>query len=199
MTLEVKTVHGRDITAHLPELAALRIEVFRAFPYLYQGSLDYEQRHLQTYVNSPDSLCVLVYDGPRVVGASTALPLSDEIAEIQAPFIARQKPLEAYFYFGESVLLPSYRGQGLGVRFFQEREAHARSLKRFEFATFCAVIRAENHPRRLPDYQPLDRFWENRGYRKQPNLIGELSWRDLDEPEETPKPMQFWCKRLTGS
>jgi GNAT superfamily N-acetyltransferase len=34
--------------------------------------------------------------------------------------------LSRIFYFGESVLLSQYRGQGVGVRFFEEREKAAR-------------------------------------------------------------------------
>jgi len=92
--MEIKIIHGKAIADYLPAVAALRIEVFRAFPYLYQGNLDYEQRYLQTYVNSPESLCVLVFDGRSIVGASTGVPLTDETAEVQGPFTARQKPLE---------------------------------------------------------------------------------------------------------
>ncbi|MCK7579260.1 MAG: GNAT family N-acetyltransferase [Chromatiales bacterium] len=194
--MEVKAVHGREIAVYLPQIAALRIEVFHAFPYLYQGSLDYEQRYLQTYVDSPDSVCVLVFDGSRIVGASTAVPLSDEMAEVQAPFTARGKPLAKFFYLGESVLQSGYRGQGLGVRFFQKGKPMPGYWGGSSSPPFCAVIRPDNHPRRPPDYQPLDRFWEKRGYRKQPDLVGAFSWRDLDDLEETAKPMQFWLKRL---
>ena len=27
-------------------------------------------------------------------------------------------------------------------------------------------------------------------------MVGSISWRDLDEPAETAKPMQFWVKAL---
>lgn len=98
--------------------------------------------------------------------------------------------------FGESVLLPEYRGRGLGVRFFHEREDHARALGRFDLTCFCAVDRPLDHPRRPAGYQPLDRFWEKRGYRRQPALKASFSWQDLDEDRESPKSMTFWMKRL---
>ncbi|WP_394701474.1 GNAT family N-acetyltransferase [uncultured Roseibium sp.] len=69
------------------------------------------------------------------------------------------------FYFAESVLDPDYRGRGIGHRFFDEREAHARSLG-CSTAAFCAVIRPDDHPMRPEDYSPLDPFWTKRGYRK---------------------------------
>src|SRR5690606_10567134 len=108
----------------------LRIMVFREFPYLYDGSLDYEAEYLDTYVRSADSLCVLVRDQGRVVGASTAL------AEFQQPFLAAGWDAARIFYCAESVVLPDWRGRGLGVRFFAEREAHARKLGRFDWCAF---------------------------------------------------------------
>jgi GNAT superfamily N-acetyltransferase len=94
------------------------------------------------------------------------------------------------------VLLPEYRGRGLGVRFFEEREAHARRLGRFEKICFCAVERPADHPRRPAGYVPLDAFWQRRGYRQQPDLRTSFVWQDLDEAHESPKPMVFWMKSL---
>lgn len=195
-SLQVKRCIGRELADHVPELARLRITVFREFPYLYDGDTAYEERYLKTYTDSADSAVVLVMDGARIVGASTALPLVDETDNVIAPFRQQGLDVDGIFYLGESVLLPEYRGRGLGVRFFEEREAHARSLGRFHTSCFCAVDRPEDHPRRPPDYQPLNRFWEKRGYQIQPDLKASFSWRDLDEPGESPKAMTFWMKRL---
>jgi hypothetical protein len=82
------------------------------------------------------------------------------------------------------------------VRFFEEREAYARSVGDFRWCAFCAVERSIDHPRRPPGYVPLDQFWNHRGYRKRPELHTTFTWRDLDETEQTPKPMVFWMKRL---
>lgn len=194
--LRVQRLVGAAIAQQLPELARLRIQVFREFPYLYEGSEAYERAYLQTYIDSADSLFVLVFDGDRLVGASSGLPLSDEVAELRQPFEQRGEPLERIFYCGESMLLPAYRGRGLGVRFFEEREAHAKRLGRFEKICFCAVQRSATHPRRPADYVPLDAFWQRRGYQQRPDLQTDFSWQDLDEASESPKPMMFWMKLL---
>ena len=180
----------------MPALARLRIRVFREYPYLYAGDAEYEERYLRTYAEAPDGLVVLVRDGARVVGASSALPLEAETPNVIAPFTTHGYAPERVFYYGESVLLPQYRGLGLGRRFFDEREAHTRRLGRFDFACFCAVERPADHPRRPADYRPLDGLWAKQGFVKQPQLRTTFSWRDLDEAEETPKPMVFWLKRL---
>ncbi|MDX5333910.1 MAG: GNAT family N-acetyltransferase [Gammaproteobacteria bacterium] len=194
---EIERLRGNAILPWIPELARLRIQVFREFPYLYDGDADYEARYLRTYMDSPDSVVVLVFDGERIVGASTGLPLADETENVIAPFREADMDVAHIFYFGESVLLPEYRGQGLGVRFFTEREAHARELGGFDLACFCAVDRPADHPRRPAGYTPLDRFWEKRGYRRHPELRAAFAWQDLDEDGESSKPMTFWLKRLT--
>ncbi|HRE54436.1 MAG TPA: GNAT family N-acetyltransferase [Candidatus Competibacter sp.] len=192
----IQRLSGLDLNPYLPELARLRIRVFRDFPYLYQGSAAYEESYLKTYAAAPDSVMVLVWDRERVVGASSGLPLEAEPPSVAEPFVARGDDPRRIFYYGESVLLPDYRGLGLGKRFFEEREAHVRALGRFETVCFCAVERPADHPRRPAGYAPLDAFWSRRGFIKHPELRASFWWRDLDEAAESPKPMVFWLKAL---
>ena len=196
--LRIERLSGESIERYLPELARLRLTVFREFPYLYDGSQDYEEKYLAIYVDVPDSVMVLVWDGDTVVGASSGVPMAAETPEVMQPFLDQGYDPECIFYYGESVLLPQYRGRGLGKRFFEEREAHARSLERFDLVCFCAVERPLNHPRRPADYVPLDAFWNRRGFVKHPELHTTFSWQDLDKNEESPKPMVFWLKHLEG-
>ncbi len=196
LSLELIEFIGADIKEVVPDLARLRMNVFREFPYLYEGSLEYETQYLQTYLECPQSLIAVVRDGSSIVGASSALPLEAEVAALQQPFNEQGFDIEQVFYLGESVLLPDYRGRGLGVRFFEAREGHAQRLGGFSWAAFCAVQRPENHPRRPKDYIPLDTFWQKRGYHKHPDLVAQIHWQDLDENQETPKSMTFWLKSL---
>ena len=196
MSIKVNRFAGKAAEPFIHELARLRIEVFREFPYLYDGSADYEQTYLRTYLDVPDSVIVIAFDGDRVIGASTGLPMSVETDEVKRPFIAHGYDPEQVFYFGESVLERDYRGRGLGVRFFVERETHARSLGRFSLTAFCAVQRPEDHPRRPRGYLPLDEFWVRRGYQEHTELETTFSWQDLDESSQSPKPMVFWIKHI---
>ena len=196
MGVRVECYQGAALQDYIAPLAQLRIQVFREFPYLYDGSLDYEQHYLSTYIHAPSALMVLVFDGEQVVGASSGLALRDEVEEFQRPFVEQGHALDHIFYCGESVLLPAYRGLGLGVRFFAEREAHARRLGGMCWSTFCAVERHADHPLRPAQYQSLDEFWQRRGYQKQPHLQTEFVWQDLHQPAPTAKPMTFWLKAL---
>jgi GNAT superfamily N-acetyltransferase len=192
----IQTLTGAAITPHLPALARLRITVFRDWPYLYDGDAAYEENYLQIYNSAPRAMIVFAFDGETIIGASTCLPLADETSNVQAPFAANGIDVSNVFYFGESVLLKTYRGHGLGVKFFAAREAHARSFNTYTTAAFCAVQRPESHPLRPPTFTPLDDFWTHRGYTKQPQLQCKMSWQDLNETIETEKTLTFWTKPL---
>ncbi|XKE46844.1 GNAT family N-acetyltransferase [Halomonas organivorans] len=193
--ITLTTCQGRDIAPHLEALARLRIRVFRDFPYLYDGDPAYEADYLDRYARNPRSLFVLAFDGDTLVGAATGQPLADEVDEFRGPFEAAGYRPEAVFYYGESVLLPEYRGQGIGKAFMEARERHA-TESGYAWAAFCAVERPDDHPRKPADYRPLHGFWNARGYRRTPSLATTFAWKDLDEAEETAKPMVFWLKAL---
>ncbi len=193
--LTVQVVRGGDIGDWIAVLAKLRIRVFRDFPYLYDGSEAYERRYLQTYLDSPDSIAVLACVDGQVVGAATGLPLAHETREFQRPFLQQGPDPTGLFYCGESVLLPEYRGLGFYRQFFHEREAQARRLG-LTGCTFCAVQRPTAHPLRPAAYQPLDPVWDRFGYRRQPQLQTTYHWKDIDEHDESDKPMVFWLKAL---
>jgi GNAT superfamily N-acetyltransferase len=187
---------GSGFRSVFDELAALRIAVFYDFPYLYEGTIAYEKEYLETYAHAERSFLFAAYDGDRMVGATTALPLRDETEEVQAPFLAAEYNPDTIFYFGESILLPEYRGRGLGHLFFDEREAHARQFGQYTTTCFCAVQRADNHPLRPASYQPLDSFWTKRGYQRDPNLQSIFTWPDRNENESTGKTMIYWTRSL---
>lgn len=195
--LSIRRFSGPDLNTHIESVARLRIEVFRDFPYLYDGNMEYERNYLQTYVRCPQAVVAVAFAGDEVVGASTAIPMQFEEAGFQQPFIDRGYDPARIFYCAESVLRSDYRGQGLGVRFFEEREAHARTLGNFDYYCFCAVVRAQDHPLRPANYQPLDKFWQKRGYSKHPELSAMYSWKDVDKTAATSKRLEFWLKSTT--
>jgi GNAT superfamily N-acetyltransferase len=195
VTVRIELVAGAAIAPYLDAVAALRIAVFAEYPYLYEGSLDYERHYLASYAGSPASLVVVALDGDRAVGASTAMPLADHSDAVVPPLQRAGFAPGSVYYFGESVLEPAYRGRGLGARFFEERERRARELG-FATAAFCAVDRPPDHPRRPPGYQPPGALWRRHGFVRRPDIVGEFSWRDLGDAGETAKPMVFWIKAL---
>jgi GNAT superfamily N-acetyltransferase len=193
--IQLIEVSGEEILPYIPELARLRMTVFRDFPYLYDGDFDYEAEYLKTYSNCRESFMALVIEAGQIVGASSGLPLIAEDEEMYELFISNGYRVEEFFYFGESVLLHEHRGLGFGKRFFDSRERYARS-KGYSYTTFCAVQRSENHPLRPSRYKPLDLFWQRLGYEQLPEIQTTFSWKDIDKTDQDSKVMQFWMKKL---
>ena len=193
--ITVRPLTGDALDAALDDVARLRISVFRAWPYLYDGDLDYERRYLETYRQSAQAVLVGAFDGTDLVGAATGTPLADHADDFATAFAGRGFDMAQIFYCAESVLLPGYRGRGIGHQFFDHREAHARALG-FSKVAFCGVERPENHPLRPADYQPLDGFWRKRGYQPLPGVRARFDWKDVDQPDETAKQLQFWLRSL---
>ena len=195
MAVTVETLPTARIGEAIDALARLRIAVFREWPYLYEGDAGYERSYLADFAAAPDAVLVLARDGDTIVGAATASPMTAQSAEIQAPFLRAGQDTSAMFYFGESVLLPGYRGQGIGHAFFDHREAGARAAGA-SVASFCAVQRPADHPLRPQGYRPLDTFWAKRGYVRVEGLTTRFDWLDIGEVQETAHVMQFWARTL---
>lgn len=192
--VEIFSATGAALRPYLPEAARLRMEVFREFPYLYDGTEEYERGYLSSYSNSTNGVIVLAIRSGSVIGVSTGLPLAEADPAFQKPFLDTGWDVHSIFYFGESVLAVSERGQGIGHRFFDEREKHAASLG-YSVTAFCAVERPADHPLRPQDYRSNDAFWTRRGYQKMPDLHTELEWQQVDQPEqETRNRLVFWLK-----
>lgn len=197
VAISIEPMTGPEIDAAIADLARLRIAVFADFPYLYDGDEGYEQEYLRAFAAAPDAVLVAARDGDRIVGAATASPMSAQQAEFRAPFEARGLNTETMFYFGESVLLPEYRGHGIGHAFFDHREAQARRCGA-DSACYASVIRPADHPDRPGDYRPLDAFWRKRGYAPVEGLVTHLTWKDHRDPEgsESEKALQYWMRAL---
>lgn len=193
--LEVHRCTGPAVHPYLDDLARLRMTVFRDWPYLYEGDPSYERDYLAAYAASPRSVFVLALDNGHVVGAATGIPLAEDAPAFRYPFLEHGIDIASVFYFGESVLLHGYRGRGIGHRFFDHREAHARELGGFALAAFAAVDRDDDDPRRPAGHRGNEAFWARRGYVRQPGMTMQLGWNE-HERGEIAHPLTFWTRSL---
>ena len=163
-------IYGEEIEPYLTDLGLLRIAVFKDFPYLYAGNLDYERAYLDVYLGCPESFVYIVLHDKQVVGATTALPLAAETKEVQQPFLDAGMAIDTIMYFGESILLHPYRGLGLGHSFFDAREEFTLRSGKFLTTCFCAVDRPMGHPLWPHGYRGNEAFWTKRGYQLNPQF-----------------------------
>ena len=191
--ISIVTKSGKEISPYLDAAARLRIEVFREYPYLYNGDLAYENDYLRYYCECEQSIFVLAYSDQEIIGVSTGLPLSSANAAFQQAFADHDVSIENIFYLGESVLLSEYRGRGIGHAFFDHRENHAKLLG-YHTTAFCAVDRPENHILRPANYRSNAHLWQKRNYQEHRELSANLAWQEIGHTEEQQNTLHFWLR-----
>lgn len=189
-------VTGTKIKPFLAEVAKLRIKIFREYPYLYEGDMEYEKNYLERYVNSPDSVLLVAQDeNSRIIGAATGNSLVREVDEIKQPFLDNNWKIDEIYYFAESVLLPEWRGYGIGKEFMQRRIDYAKRNMEIKYLAFCGIERGDDYlvP---PTYRNPEFLWKNFGFEKHPELVSWFSWKDIGDKEEKKHPLVYWIKKL---
>lgn len=198
--LRIETSFGRDIAPHIAELAALRIRGFRDFPYLYEGSLDYERHYLEGYLAEPRATLIRVLDGDKLAAAATSTPLAssaDIVAEAPELFAAAGHAPKDFYYYAEILVEKAYRGRGIAQLVYAERERLAQSWG-YEHLCLAVVERDEHHPLRPADYQSPERIWRRDGFVKT-DITFTYSWPTIHADghvAEVDNPMRFWTKDL---
>jgi GNAT superfamily N-acetyltransferase len=196
--IHIRTLTGAAIAEAHAAFQSLHVQVFRDWPYLYEGD-PAERPYIAGYVDHPRAALFLATHAGEPVGAATCLPLGDESANVQAPFLERGWDVRRFFYFGEGVVLSEWRGKGIGVRFFELRESHARAVSTADFAVFCSVRRPDDHPMRPAQPHTNDAFWRRRGYVPLPGVFCTMTWPDRGETESSRHVLDFWIKSLNGA
>lgn len=187
---------GKEIEKRLNDLASLRLEIFREYPYLYDGRREDELAYLQPYAEKPDSCVILAVEGGVVVGAATGMPLSHEDEQLRAAAAGSAWPVEEIYYVGELLFYPAWRGSGRGRRLLAELENHIRSLGCYRALACVTVERPDDHPARPGEHIPISRFLDRTGFVRQGSVVS-FRWRELDGATRD-HPMQFWLKDLAG-
>lgn len=186
---------GAAIAGCLEAIATLRLDIFREYPYLYNGRRQGELEYLAGYAVQTDARAILARDGGNVVGAATGIPLAREGEQMVAPFSDTVYPVEELYYVGELLLYPAYRNRGMGAELLASLEQQVRTMGIYRWLTCATVERPVDHPLRTPDYVPITRFLARTGFVILPGVTTSFAWEETDgaRREHT---MQFWLKEL---
>jgi len=197
--LRFETLKSEDHSKILPALARLSIEIFREYPFCYDGDFDFEMHDLSTYVESPDARIFLALDGNSVVGFTTCKPLRYAPESVKAPLIQGKVSVDEVLYLGESTLKPEFRGRGIGKHFFELREKHARTILGIKKNIFFTITRPDSDPKCPENYRNLHAFWKSQGYSPIPELVSYYPWREIGEQQAQLHTMQYWEKQLSSN
>ena len=186
---------GFAVEGCLDDLASLRINIFREYPYLYDGLREDELKYLRLYMVTPDAFVISVNDSGNMVGAATGMPLRYEHDGLITPFKGTSYSVDELFYVGELLFDPEYRDCGLGIRLLEHLVAHVRSLGNYRYLTCATVVRPDYHVRCPESYIKINRFLARTGFILLPGVTTSFAWKETDGTN-CEHPMQFWIKEL---
>lgn len=187
---------GTVIAGTLDTLASLRLEIFREYPYLYDGRREDELDYLKSYAEAPDACVILAYDEGTVVGAATGMPFIHEGAQMLAALAGSQYSVDYLYYVGEMLFYPAFRNKGLGLQLLDQLEQHIRSLGSYRHLVCTTVERPDAHPLQPVGYIPITRFLARTWFDLLPGVTTSVAWRETDGVRRD-HPMQFWVKELS--
>ncbi len=195
MAITEQILTGSAVEDSLNDIASLRIEIFREFPYLYDGRCEDELNYLKLYSVTPDSFVIIVKEGEKVAGAATGMPLRHEATELVEPFSGTSYPVDEIFYVGELLFYPEHRNRGTGMQVVRMVEEQIRSYSTYRYLTCATVVRTDDHLMRPADYIPIDRFLAHTGFNPLLGITTSFTWLETDGVKRS-HPMDFWIKEL---
>lgn len=195
MNISELMLQGADIQGHLEEIARLRLSIFREYPYLYDGKMEYELKYLQHYASKDEATVIVSSYENQLAGAVTAIPLQYESEEMIAPVAATSYPVERIYYIGELLFYPDYRNKGLGTRLLSRIEQHVLDQQDYDYLVCATVMRPEGHPLIPAGYVPIERFLQHNRFAKLPGVTTHSAWKETDGIRRHHE-MQFWLKAL---
>ncbi len=192
-TLRVETLNAASARDHFETLARMRIDEFRGYPYLYEGNIAYEKAYFESYFASEGFRALAVFDGARICGMATYIPLANEAAYMTEPFARAGLDVKKYLYLGEGILEKGCRGKGL-FRVFIGYAETLRGEFGLEKVVFMAIREGESDVMRPADYRPKAVLFEKFGFEKIPGLQAEMTYKSSVSHKDEPHTMEFWQK-----
>ena len=198
--MEIKLVTGKEICTYLDIVATMRLQYFREFPYLYEGSLEAEKNYIRKLALIPDALLTVALMDEKVIGFCTGVPLKsdyDSIKEAKTLFINEGVDPTPYFYYGEMIVLPAFRNAKTLLSMAQAQDAWCKA-RGFIFSCFLTVMRKLNDLRFPKKYRSLEPIWLRGGYKRM-QLSIFLQWPTIQldgSVEEKVNELEFWEKKI---
>jgi hypothetical protein len=186
-----RVFRGLSVSPYIKDIAKLRIETLKDFPYLYKGDLKKEIEYLEkTYLSSNDSWFLLYLSSSGVAGGVGITPLDMLPDEIKEPFIINGINMSDYVYIGEAMLLKDFRDRGLfrNMLSFAEKQSKFAGKK---YVTFSYVEREKTNNQNC---RSGDSLWEKFGYFRVINGYIEQKWMRSDSKKIEANRLYLWEK-----
>lgn len=200
MGLTIDIYVGKDAIEYIDIVSELRIQAFKEYPYLYEGNLDYEREYVHGYAIDGKAMIAVARTDNKIVGISTGIPLvsdSEIVADAKKIFAENGLDVSDYYYYGEVIVLPDFRGRGVTSKLYAEQDNLIKSWG-YKHVCILTVMREIDHPLRPANYKSPDKMWEHLGFFRN-KLITEYHWPTIQPDmsvEDVKNYLEFWTKDL---
>ncbi len=192
--VQVILCQNAAIEPYIDDIARLRIEIFREYPYLYEGDYPTEANYLRKFVDVRDTMAVLLEDDGAIAGALTGLPLRCEDPQtILAPWAGED--IERHYYFSDALLLPAYRGHGYSTLLIDAAYRALREMGRYDTITLASIERTGVEP--PGGYRSVTELWQKLGFTAT-DKVCMIPWLDTGDDTASEKPLRFWMRGMAG-
>lgn len=179
-----------QFSKYLAQLAEMRIQVFREYPYLYEGSLEYEFDYLDRYAKCPSAVLLALLDREGAAhGFCTGIPLEFEDPELASPVPGDHSHS---FYIGEILLSPQARAQGWGALLLEQMIITSQAKGFVRHLLYTVVEPREHRP--TPYHSPAS-LWRKMGFALT-GIQAEFAWKRWDQQSAQNHRMDLWIRIL---
>ncbi len=190
-SLKIECLSALEAKKYISDFARLRINVFREYPYFYEGSLEYEKAYLGEYFLCNDFYALAFFDGERICGMGTLIPLESSFAEIKELFAKLKLDAKDYLYFGEVILEAPYRGKKLLPIFMAEAFKVARKLGLSKIA-YMSIVSSKSDKLRPANYRDSNAIMQKHGTRLIENSEMTFSYKSALSGQDEAHTMQCY-------
>ncbi len=201
LNYDFKISQGDHLEQLIPEIAKARLELFKEFPYLYEGTYENESKYLKDFACNPKSIILTAHEGDKLIAfvTATAVESGFELTEAIKDLMQGQGiDTGKYFYISEMMVYPEFRSFELQNKLKKDIENYA--LKNnYSKTCFLSVFRENDHPLRPERYKEVSRLWKFNKYHKT-EISTEFEWNTVQKDSESKlmnNRLDLWEKELT--
>jgi ribosomal protein S18 acetylase RimI-like enzyme len=200
VTIDIQLYSGKDMEPEIETLGEFRLRYFREFPYLYVGTKENEQGHLAEYLANPSARLLIARDGEKTIGVGIGSMLSTEkeiLEQTAEAFRQHDWNPSDFFYFGEMIFTPEYRGRGIGKQMLDmlKKAGIEQDATRF---CFLAVDRADDDPGKPPEHLDSATIFQKFGFTKT-SIPVVFEWPTIQPDgsiEKAANTLSFWVDSI---
>lgn len=188
---------GDEARSYALQIATIRLELFRDFPYLYVGTIEDEYEYLSMYFNSRSSHLVLGFNSQnQLICYSSSIAVDDCTDDIKTPSMSLG--YKKILYIGEVMIRPEYRLRGLSRHCMNYHDRKAREGG-YDAVMLMSIDRPYDHPYTPAGYRSLDSLWIKYGYQRVTSASIVQSWRQIDTDGSVLHQLGLWIKPISST